>query len=1252
MAEEYTIEDYANEPISSAINPNVLVGDKFNEQQLDFLWLYDQMPEEDLAEYDQIWFKRKGITFTEEMEHLINSEKSKLRPPILIKPGSAITGTNEWQDYLQTNANNPSFVPTTDPDEIKKIMGAEDAFFSTQGYVNPEWHFVNTYRKSYDLAKEGIPWEEGAGIWERTKAATLPRNKNVRGVESITGGGVQHDEFGYRRPNAEYLYPGRPPGEQGPIIRNEYDEEGNLVETFPFNAPGVDGGDFAEFLLRETPSLAAEFGALKAIRVLRKPYQRFYKSTGRKVVEWGRDAAAMGTGAGVGEFARLAFGYEAFTKDIGLMDSNEFYWQAAKDSGMLASFATAGNATITAGLAGMRGIWYFATGKKVPDYIATRMLDLRNDWRAAVKAAGIEPGSKEAKALLDDLIGKTPSEIKKRIKEVTGKNYEMFLGEGSIGPDADFALSMMNLMRKEGLTGDMTFEILENQILNNDAARLMFVQDILMNAGTKERAYKAAADLGQQLGKRGGIIEQQLKDEIDTTWDMFEDAMLNWQKGEKELLALGIDDVTALGILPASNQLPGALGDDVALSKYLFQMVDDPNSMVAAMRQPKISRLALMQQQYMRPVVEELDKLRKIYGGLNVVLTPKSPLAIEIQTLFKKGDKMFRKDPALAKWLSENIDGPATKKAIEDIRLWGLRGLGPGGPGKGIGGDNVSFNQLHEMRTKLWGLHNSIGNKISEPNSITIKELISAIDNQIGNLFKTAARKKKPKGESVDTFMERTGFGKDYWDALNLFGERSKVANHRFIQQLVQSGKDDSKALVNALMTGRAGGTDYHPMADALMNILRDSSIPDGLPTILRMQKAVGGAYKRDVIEPFISVKGKKDFAAMTKAHDIWMNKHGGLIKSVFPEEGLEGQIFRPKWNNMNSSMQFVNRTLKQREKVLEAVYDEFAPIFGKNMDPETMILEIVRGQGLENVSGAIARRTKLMQVLKKHGDKNLLQDVKNAARMDFYGQIVQNKGGRNIFDADKFNELLTKDFPLMGKNNKVTNVSFEKIYAPFLGKQTIDDLYTINAAVQYWKAATERGTERAYAVLGAKQAKGIELPVFGRLLFGPLNPYTWRLGWRERALADKVNRFLGEMITSKDPKLLNKVVKQLNRKTNITDAVRFLNTLESTAAYDVGRELRALHGESESDTAFLSESDSPFRTQEYSNFLDEWLLTAASPTDSGIIPADLRGAMTTAPLWAPPAAAGAVSGAVSDTWDWFFPAKDETEDEVGGEAN
>ena len=36
MAEEkYTKKDYANEPISSAINPNVLVGDKFNEQQLD-----------------------------------------------------------------------------------------------------------------------------------------------------------------------------------------------------------------------------------------------------------------------------------------------------------------------------------------------------------------------------------------------------------------------------------------------------------------------------------------------------------------------------------------------------------------------------------------------------------------------------------------------------------------------------------------------------------------------------------------------------------------------------------------------------------------------------------------------------------------------------------------------------------------------------------------------------------------------------------------------------------------------------------------------------------------------------------------------------------------------------------------------------------------------------------------------------------------------------------------------------------------
>lgn len=1237
MAEEkFTKEDFANQPISSAINPNILVGDKFKGPQLDALWMYDQASDEGLAEFDQTYFDDNGITFTEEMEHLLNSEKTKLRPPISIQPGPRITETNEWKDYLQQNLTNPNFVPTNDPVEIKEIIGAEDAVFSTQGYLNPEWHHVNTYRKAHQLAKQGIPWEEGTGTWERTKAAVLPRNKNVRDVESIVSGGVQYDDYGYRLPDAEYLYPGRPPGEQGPIIRNEYDEEGNLVEAFPFNAPGVDGGDFAEFLLREAPSLAAEFGALKAIRVARKPYQRLYKSTGRKVVEWGRDAAAMGSGAGAGEFTRLAFGYEAFTKDIGLMPYGEFYWQAAKDSGMLATFATAGNATITAGLAGMRGIWNFATGREVPDYIATRMVDLRNDYKAGLKAAGIEEGSKEAKALLDDLIGKTPSDIKKRIQQVTGKNYDMFLGEGSIGPDADFALSMMNLMRKEGLTGDKTFDILENQILNNDVARLMFVQDILMNAGTKEAAYKAAADLGGQLGKRGGIIEEQLKKEIDTTWDMFEDVMLNWQKGEKELLELGIDDVSALGILPAANKLPGEIGDDVVLSKYLFQMVDDPYSTTIALRQPKISRLALMQKQYMRPVVEDLDKIKTTYSGLNVVLTPTSPLSKSLQSLFKKNPAdIFAKDKQLMKWLSENIDGPKTKEVLDDvITIRGLRGLGD----TRIGGANVSFTQLHEMRTRLWGLQNSIGGKMSEPSSGAIKEIIGAIDNQINNLFKTAAWRKKPKGESVDAFMERTGFGKDYFETLTLFGERSQVANHRFIQQLVLSGKDDSKAMVNALFGGRAGGTDYHPMGDALFNMLRDSSIPDGLTTIIRMQKSIAGKYKEDVIDPFIRGAGKKDFLGMTKAHETWMRKHGGLIQSAFPEDGLKGQILRPNWDNMQSSVNFVNRTLKQREKTLEIIHDEFAPIFGKNVDPETMILDIIRGQGLENVSGAVGRRKQLMKVLKQHGDKNLIQDVKNAARMDIYGQIVQNKAGRNIFDADKLNELLTKDFPLMGKDNKVTNVSFDKLYEPFLGKQTIDDLRTINAAAQYWKRATDVGTERARnTLMGIKDRKSVDLPVLGRLLFGPLNRFTYRLGWRERALADKVNIFLGEMVL--DPELASKVARQLNRKTNITDAVRFLNTLESTAAYDVGRDLRALYGETDSDTAYLSDPDNnPFRTQEYSDFLDEWISTAASPTDSGIIPANLRGAITTAPVWAPPAAASAVSDAISGTGNFLFP--------------
>jgi len=1248
MAEEYTIEDYANTPILSAINPNVLVGDKFKGPQLDFLWLYDQMPEKDLAKYDEMYLKTEGITFTEEMENLLNTEKAKLQPPIPIQPGPRITETNEWQDYLQSNTDDPSFVPTTDPDEIKKIIGAEDAIFSTQGYANPEWHFVNTYSKAHELAKQGIPWEEGTGTWERFKASSLPRDKSVRDVESIVSGPVQYDDFGYRLPDAQYLYPGRPIGEQGPIIRYQYDENGDLIEAFPFNAPGVDGGDFVEFLTRETPALAGEVGALKALRVLRKPYQRFYKSPSRKFMEWGRDAAAMGTGAGFGEFARLAAGYELFTKDIGMMSPGEYYWQAAKDAGMLAAFATAGNATVTAGLAGMRGAWNFITNKPVPDYIATRMMDLRNDYQAGLKTAGIEPGSKEAKALLDDLIGKTPSEIRKRIEEVTGANYKMFLGEGALGPDADFAIGMMNLMRKEGLTGDMTFEMLENQILQNDASRLLFVQDILMNTGTKEGAYKAAADLGQQLGKRGGVIEQQLKDEIDETWDIFEDAILNWQKGEKELIELGIDDVTALGIRPATNQLPGEIGDDVALSKYLFQMVDDPDSVVGMMRNPQISRLALMQKQYMKPINEKLNELKNVYGGLNVKITPSSPLAKEIQSLFKKGKgEIFRKDKQLVKWLSENINGPKTAEVLEDIvNIRGLRGFGEGG----IGGANVSFARLHEMRTRLWGLENSIGGKISEPSSAAIKDLIGAIDNQMNLMLRKAAKEKKPVGEGVETFMNRTGWGNDYWDALNMFRDRSEVANHRFIQQLVKSGKDDPKALINSLMTGRAGGTDYHPVADALFHMLRDEAVPEGLPTILQMQRAVGANYKRDVIEPFISVEGKKDFAAMTKAHDIWMKKHGGLIKSVFPEKGFEGQILRPNWDNMNSSMSFVNRTLRKREETLEKIHDEFAPLFGKNVDPETMILDIIRGRGLENVSGAVGRRQKLMQILKNNGDKDLIEAVQHATRQDIYTQIVQWKGGKKSIDADKLNELLTKDFPLMGKNDKVVNVSFDKLYKPFLGKQTIDDLRTINAAVQYWKRAEEIGTERARATLFAKQAKGVELPVLGRLLFGPLNPYTWRLGWRERALADKVNRFLGEIIL--DPKKLEKVAKQLNRKQNVTDAVRFLNSLDSVAAYDIGRDLRVLQGDSESDTAFLSESDSPFRSQEYSNLIDEWLTTAATPTDSGIIPANLRGATTTAPLWVPPVVGATVSGAVSGTKDWLFPTNEEIDTEEAGTTN
>ena len=86
-------------------------------------------------------------------------------------------------------------------------------------YITPKAIAFRKWNEQKELAKAGIPWEEGATALERLRAAFVPRHiepETVANIAYASGEPVPEDPLDL---TAEFLYPGRPVGQQGPIIR-------------------------------------------------------------------------------------------------------------------------------------------------------------------------------------------------------------------------------------------------------------------------------------------------------------------------------------------------------------------------------------------------------------------------------------------------------------------------------------------------------------------------------------------------------------------------------------------------------------------------------------------------------------------------------------------------------------------------------------------------------------------------------------------------------------------------------------------------------------------------------------------------------------------------------------------------------------------------------------------------------------------------------------------------------------------------
>jgi len=1231
-----TYDEFLKQP--SQNNPNITMGDMYDEEQSQYLYKYNTIDDEALKETDKLWLQNKGISFSDLMESLLDN-RYRTQPAPLPEPPlpEQVTETDEWQAYLASNANIKDWTPTSDPEEIGKILNPTNPYFTMDKlrqaidenvptniargtanlmlsgaelmgegaeYLKPSSFGLRKWEEQKELARAGIPYEEGAPALERFKGAFVPRGYTPETVANIaysTGEPVPEDPFDL---TAEYLYPGRPPGQQGPIIRKTRNAEGGIEKIFPYNDPGVTAEDFYHFGVREAIPLAGDvLVSAKILKVIKEGKKgKFYEGPWKKVQNWGKFASASGFGTAAADFARLNAGKQYIDPDLTFED-------AFQEAGLIGAYATAGAGAATAIMSGTRATWNFFTGKNPPVFMVRRLKEVRDNYQKSLKNRNIKEGSPEAKALFDEIVGQAPKEVQKRMDEVTGGTYKVFLGEGQFNPDANFALSLLKELETGGLPKTETMQVLQDQILNNEVARNIFAQKILLGAGTKEGAQKAAAELGEQLNN--DIIPKVMNAEIDKAWAVFRDQIELGQLSLETLAKLGIDDAAVLGLKPATNALPGELGDDIAMSKHLFKEIDDPTSKMNALRDPRISILHRLQRDYMVPVQKDMENHLKKYGALSVNLNISSPMAKEITKILKgEGINILKKDKAFKEWLVKNVD--VTDSKLTRQFLARLEGRGTGG--EFAMGGRVTFKELHDFRIDLHKLRNSLTGKLNEPTEDAVLELISAVERQQDLLLIRGANELRPPDVGVKKWMQENNFGNDYWTSLNEYRRRSRLSSNRYINQLMKSGAEFDESLLPALMAGNQPGSYSHPIAAPLMTMLREQSQDGGLEAINSIQKAVAQRYRRDVVEPFIE---ERNYKGMKELHEKWMEKNGGLLRSVFPDQEIN--VF----NNMNSVQRLTKNLIGERDKVFKQIAEEYALVSNRTANPEEMILSIVRGEGYENAAGATAARNKLWKIIRASKDETLKDEVRSVVRKDIFNRIMVSdpvRGGMTgkvRLDAQALNDLLTKDF-LIGTGEESFEVSFKKAYGNFLSSQQMDDLYKLNAAVQSELQRKTGGQDILREALEMGSKEDLDVSTIGKLIFGPLNPYTYRFGWRQRNLAEATNELLAEMVF--DPDLLNKIIRQANRKADIDQTIRFLYSLDSVVAHDLGRELQLNYLE--------PDGENPFRSEDYKEFLLEFATPPSLRTKGpkpGFIPG--RETLEYTPIAVPGAVAAGVGG-------------------------
>ena len=899
-------------------------------------------------------------------------------------------------------------------------------------------------------------------------------------------------------------------------------------EWYQMDTPEMEFGDAVRGVVTELPSLAGDIllgfkGAKKLEPILKKiddinldftsgPVQRF--------LQIGGVSTAAGTGAFLGEFARLAAG-------AGTGANNITFEQALKDSGTLGLMAIGGTALVGVGLQLLPALWKVFTKGRIPPEV---LRQIREDLTAAqasrvdgqlpdrdVNVFGSPLSEKEVVESVEEMVGETVAQgWKPTVGQITGEQRMIDL-ENAFIKGAGSSQVKANYIREVVAGNDRVIMAYAKALADGSRDDVV---DIVRGTITKRR---------EGVSLTGAELEREIMKEV-----------------EKEILRIEDDAIkvlSGLGDKFDSALPPTNVGVNIA-GGSLFDEVPAPD--ISAVGQRSRTRLEQGVIDYMKPFNEAVDdrvakspigetltgsgKLRKpTEAWMNardkatddLFVNPEADEAVDLfyRILGTKEDEtLFRllgREP-----VRKTITKTVKRKGKEVTETQEVLSQGRFKSG------NFSFDELERARISM----NDIASSMIGKNKTVVKyarDLERGLEAQQHQLIRTAAEnelyaqgnKKVTKG-MIDKFVHHpidnpTGeFGKEIYES---WIARNRAFDRVHADSIAVLAQQDRNGVVEYLLQGNKPGSPSNPRVAEIMYLLKTQS---GEGQVLR------GAIpeiRKGLVE---RVKFILDNAELTplqraKEYNQFMRRHKGTFNEVFGESGYNARF--------GSAVQFRKTVINPLEQYEQGIADIRAK-FGTALDPTNSgvtnpVQLIVNASRNDITEGTTLKNAQeLLKIVRNN--PVLKEEIASGIREAMSEKIVTRLAGRTGSAPDaKAIASLFDGYSIKGAGNEAN--TFENVVVPLLGKngkKYVKNLRVLDEMLQRELAQATPGSVAAY-----KELTDPGIAWWKRMIIKPLTQLGRRVTAIERTAGTKAEKSLGLILQNE--KLLDATIKAVENE-------------------------------------------------------------------------------------------------------------------------